>query len=80
MNHNNFLFLQLHKFLVERVLLYVCVMMEVCFLLGWTIYYCRLGIQVENEKQLIPLQVLQDNEDVWISNINRKSTAKSTRK
>lgn len=32
-----------------------------------------LGIQVENEKQLIPLQVLQDNEDVWISNINRKS-------
>ena len=57
------------------------VMMEVCFLFGWTIYYyCRLGIQVENEKQLIPLQVLQDNEDVWILNINRKSTAKSTRK
>ena len=38
----------------------------------------QLGIKTENEKQLTPIRVFEDNEDIWCSNIN-KSKAKSAR-
>ena len=42
--------------------------------------YPQLGIETEDDKQLNPIQVLQGYEDIWCSNINRKSRAKSARK
>merc|ERR1712224_801040 len=40
--------------------------------------YSQLGIKIENRKQLTPIRVFEDNEDIWYSNIN-KSKAKSAR-
>ena len=39
----------------------------------------QLGIETEQENQLTPIRVFEDNEDIWYSNIN-KSKAKSARK
>ena len=39
--------------------------------------YSQLGIETELEKQLLPIRVFQDNEDIWRSNF--KSMAKSAR-
>ena len=38
----------------------------------------QLGIKTEHENQITPIRVLEDNEDIWFSNIN-KSKAKSAR-
>ena len=38
----------------------------------------QLGIQTEDEFQITPIRVFEDNEDIWFSNIN-KSKAKSAR-
>merc|ERR1739841_51650 len=38
--------------------------------------YSQLGIKTEDKNQLTPIRVFEDNEDIWISNIN-KSKAKS---
>ena len=40
--------------------------------------YSQLGIKTENDDQLTPIRVLENNEDIWFSNIN-KSKAKSAR-
>merc|ERR1711982_94498 len=40
-------------------------------------YYSQLGIKTEH-KQLTPIRVFENNEDIWFSNIN-KSKAKSAR-
>ena len=40
--------------------------------------YSQLGIKTEDENQLTPIRVFEDNEDIWFSNIN-KSKAKSAR-
>ena len=39
--------------------------------------YSQLGIKTENEDQLTPIRVFEDNEDIWFSNI--KSKQKSAR-
>ena len=44
---------------------------------GWN-EYSQLGIKTEHNKQLKPIRVFEDNEDIWFSNIN-KSKAKSAR-
>ena len=41
-------------------------------------YFSQLGIKTEDKKQLTPIRVFEDNEDIWCSNIN-KSKAKSAR-
>ena len=38
----------------------------------------QLGIQTEDNEQITPIRVFEDNEDIWFSNIN-KSKAKSAR-
>ena len=38
----------------------------------------NLGIETEDNKQITPIRVFEDNEDIWFSNIN-KSKAKSAR-
>merc|ERR1711862_1071214 len=40
--------------------------------------YTQLGIETEDEHQITPIRVFEDNEDIWFSNIN-KSKAKSAR-
>ena len=40
--------------------------------------FSQLGIETEHEKQITPIRVFEDNEDIWFSNIN-KSKAKSAR-
>merc|ERR1712000_573242 len=40
--------------------------------------YSQLGIKTEHKKQLTPIRVFEDNEDIWFSNIN-KSKQKSAR-
>ena len=40
--------------------------------------FSQLGIKTEDDKQLTPIRVFEDNEDIWFSNIN-KSKAKSAR-
>merc|ERR1712137_1527166 len=40
--------------------------------------YSQLGIKTEDENQITPIRVFEDNEDIWFSNIN-KSKAKSAR-
>ena len=40
--------------------------------------YSQLGIKTEDDNQLTPIRVFEDNEDIWFSNIN-KSKAKSAR-
>ena len=40
--------------------------------------YSQIGIKTEDKKQLTPIRVFEDNEDIWYSNIN-KSKAKSAR-
>ena len=43
--------------------------------------YCsQLGIETKTELQNIPIQVFQDNEDIWCSNLNNTSKFKSARK
>ena len=41
--------------------------------------YSQLGIKTQNNRQITPIRVFEDNEDIWFSNIN-KSKAKSARK
>ena len=41
-------------------------------------YFSQLGIKTK-DKQITPIRVFEDNEDIWFSNIN-KSKAKSARK
>ena len=41
-------------------------------------YNSQLGIKTEHYKQLTPIRVFEENEDIWCSNIN-KSNAKSAR-
>ena len=38
----------------------------------------QLGIETEDDKQITPIRVFEDNEDIWFSSIN-KSKAKSAR-
>ena len=38
----------------------------------------QLGIKTEDNKQITPIRVFEENEDIWFSNIN-KSKAKSAR-
>ena len=40
--------------------------------------FSQLGIKTEYKKQLTPIRVFEDNEDIWYSNINN-SKAKSAR-
>ena len=40
--------------------------------------YSKLGIKTEDDNQITPIRVFEDNEDIWFSNIN-KSKAKSAR-
>ena len=40
--------------------------------------YSQLGIKTENDNQITPIRVFEDNEDIWFSNIP-KSKAKSAR-
>ena len=40
--------------------------------------YSQLGIKTEDDNQITPIRVFEDNEDIWFSNIN-KSKAKSAR-
>merc|ERR1739848_369081 len=40
-------------------------------------YYSQLGIKPEDKKQLTPIRVFEDNEDIWCSNVKPK--AKSAR-
>ena len=39
----------------------------------------QLGIETEHQCQFVPIQVFQGREDIWWSNINRKSKSKSAR-
>ena len=41
--------------------------------------FSQLGIETEDDNQLTPIRVFEDNEDIWYSNIP-KSRAKSARK
>ena len=41
--------------------------------------YSQLGIHNGKKNQVIPIQVLKDNENLWYSNVNQKSRAKSAR-
>ena len=41
-------------------------------------YYSQLGIKTEDNNQITPIRVFEDNEDIWFSKIN-KSKAKSAR-
>ena len=41
--------------------------------------HSQLGIKTENEYQYSPIRVFEDNEDIWNSNLNRPSKAKSAR-
>ena len=41
-------------------------------------YYSQLGIKTEDNKQLSPIRVFEDNEDIWCS-INKPAKAKSAR-
>ena len=42
-------------------------------------YSLELGKETEEDCQLTPIQVFQGREDIWWSNIDRKSKAKSAR-
>jgi len=42
-------------------------------------YSLELGIETKEDCQLTPIQVFKGREDIWWSNINRKSKAKSAR-
>ena len=35
----------------------------------------QLGIETEDENQLTPIRVFEDNEDIWYSNIKSKATS-----